>query len=330
MRQVKELTIDELTTITDTGELVFTETEAEFLSEYAPLFYFGNEGAALGITGQREACMRLYDTIVTIDSTLRRSFREKLLDYAKHKQVSVNSVLKFFGECCEANEDDAVKRLFHIKAMVLDFIDRMPRKKNNRIKRKTSDDEFPYVREILTKTFGDVPILLYGEILRRVPNKYNTLVFVPNFTPIEYEKILSIPGPRINVALYPEEMANIVAYYDDASHVHPKSSKIINGIIHYELPDEQHYSRSTLITTAIDIIKLRKALTANSLEHAKTKPHIRSSKLRLRRDIKHNLERNLASSLPTAPPCNHDYVQNLIAANLYVSDLLRDAIAQSF
>lgn len=359
MKIVEELTIEDLISMSHGSEAIYTTTEAEFLSKYAPHAFLGKSWCDYSIDEsiRVELGQVLFDIAVKLDNSAyrnteiantKRLIKEKaeILQDIRLNELDalMHDIIKTLGDSfnCKKETDRKVNEkelgylLYLIKFSSLQGLKRLTPSQNTEIvKRGIDSDKFQDVRRELIDLFGDIPIMVYGSaLIKENPSDIDTAVFPQEITKETYLKIMGKFNKERKVPLsfviIPLEYVTAFALSDPSRRFNKENSVIINGSIDSPVISEEHFNKLTVYNAASKYLGVRTALTPEGLALCgNILPRI-NNRLKAIKFFYNDVCSSIRTELPEpriiqfqALPTREDFVTALADANMQMYGLLK-------
>ena len=331
MKVVTDLTAENLMSITQTGELVYSGPfEEKLLGKYAP-YRFSQKPLVELLNDEdvrehtlKEVNQQVFDIIVKLDISIARN--SELVRLSEEKAERLNPILSAFSIDNIVLDDDYLSALYDIKTKGLGVLRRTTPSDFDTFKREVNCYDFQREREELCELFyNDVPIIVYGS--KDEGSDIDTKVFPKDFSKETYQKIQgkydSKREPPLSFVIVPEENIPEFALSDAGNTLHPKNSDLINGELTVPFVYEDHLNYLRVHNAVSDYMRLRTALTPEGLDRCENILRRINNLLKVPKFVHRNLTLTSNRELPKPEiqsfkflPSRDELVTALINANL--------------
>ncbi len=334
-----DLTVEDLVGITQTGELVYSKPEEEFLGKYAP-YRFSQRPLVelLNDKNTREHVLTevnqiVFDIIVKLDISIARN--SNLVRLSQEKAEQLNPILRALSIEDIVLGNDHLSALYDIKTKGLEVLKRTTPSDFSTLTRKVDCYDFQSERGELCELFGsNVPIIVYGSsLVRDKPSDIDTMVFPSKFTEETYRRIQGVYNPLreplLSFVIVPQANIPEFALSDVGNKPHSKNSVLINGELTFPLVGEDYFNYLGVHNAANDYMRLRTALTPQGLDSCEgILPRI-NGLLKIPKFFYVNLNFTSDSKLPEPEikqfeslPSRNALVEALVNANMQIYRML--------
>lgn len=335
---VETLTRENIASILETGELVFTEEEGHFLNKYAPLTFSGKPleemielPAALMEINQMVA-----DIMFKIDISMYRL--KEPTNLLKEKARVLNPIFRAFS-LKEINDFILPhETVYKLKTGCLELLEIIGEDITEQVQcwdeqRFTLTNRFEKERKELELLFGDVPIAVYGSALNGDnPHDIDMMVMPKELSSKTYQKMIGKFDeqrvPPLTFMFVPQQFLKGIALADSgAYHFNLNKMAFINRKIALPIINEDYSHKLGFYDTAQQYIRLRRALVQGAIDSSiavlpRVNNLLKIPKFVFMKLGQEGRDKPIIKNYDYLP--NRDeYVHNLIEANLECNRLLR-------